>query len=44
MSEPQQGIDVELEAIKTVTKVLQPLDTDAQKRVLEYAMHHLKAS
>ena len=42
MSQAPTGIVQELEAIKTVTNALQGLDANAQKRVIEYAMRHLK--
>lgn len=35
------GIGTELEAIKTITKALEPLESSARARVLEYSIGHL---
>jgi len=37
----ESNIDVEVEAIKTVTGALSPLKDDARKRVLAYVLEHL---
>ena len=38
---PQLPIEQELDAIKTITSALDPLDSAAKQRVLEYATQHL---
>ena len=42
MDEVQPGIEKELDAIRTIASVLQPLDAETQRRVLDYVARRFK--